>query len=153
NRNGDIVGSYSLTGPDGHGFLLQRGVFFSIDFPGESLTLAQGINRDGDIVGSYEDITGSKNQGNPTEHGFLLRAGVFTTIDFPGAWTQPYRINDNGEIVGRYIANGFFHMFRRIDGNFTAVDDVPWAVQTVPGISHLGGLNSNGDIVGIYSSV
>jgi probable HAF family extracellular repeat protein len=84
----------------------------------------------------------------------MLSAGVFTTINFPGAQqTQPYRINDNGQIVGRYLSNGDYHVFRRIDGNFTAVDDVPWAVQTVPGISHLGGLNSSGDIVGIYSSV
>src|SRR5262249_23563353 len=62
NSRGDIVGWYGT--PDGktrwgrvHGFLLSGGIggeLSSIDYPGATLTLATGINHQGDIVGRYD---------------------------------------------------------------------------------------------------
>ena len=67
----------------GHGFLLDKGVFTTIDHPdavGE--TAATGINNRGQIVGAYIDAEG-------TIHGFLLDDGVFTPIDHPDAASGP----------------------------------------------------------------
>src|SRR5215211_1443545 len=55
-------------------------VFSSIDFPGATLTNAQGVNAGGEIVGFYNDA------GTPSRtHGFLLSGGQYRTIEFPGA--------------------------------------------------------------------
>ena len=56
--------------------LAQTFTFTTFDVPGAVLTIAQGINARGDIVGFYNDA-GLKR------HGFLMRDGVFTTIDNP----------------------------------------------------------------------
>ena len=60
NLRGQMVGNYSI-GSVNHGFLLSRGKFktIDVDFPGASGTFAQGINLDGDVVGSYFDSTGA----------------------------------------------------------------------------------------------
>jgi len=72
--------------------------FTTIDIPGASSTLADGINPQGDIVGTYarNDLTGF--------HGYLLSKGAFTTIDVPGAigFTQAHGINPRGDILGEY---------------------------------------------------
>jgi uncharacterized membrane protein len=72
----------------------------TVDFPGSDGTRAYGINKAGDIVGTYE-------LRDPAvvvhSHGFLLANGHFTTIDFPGGFgTEAYGINAAGEIVGVY---------------------------------------------------
>jgi uncharacterized membrane protein len=60
-----------------------------------ALTIPNGINASGQIVGSYWD--------GSTNHGFLLDQGIYTTIDVPGAYsTSAYGINDSGQIVGSY---------------------------------------------------
>jgi uncharacterized membrane protein len=70
NSRREIVGIYCDIAPcrganlDAHGFLLSRGRFTTIDFPGALVTNAFGINARGEIVGVYEDATGV--------HGFLL---------------------------------------------------------------------------------
>jgi probable HAF family extracellular repeat protein len=59
----------------GHGFLLDKGVFTTIDHPDAvAETGALGINNRGRIVGAYTDAEG-------TIRGFLLDDGVFTPID------------------------------------------------------------------------
>jgi uncharacterized membrane protein len=68
-----------------------------IDFPGASSTGANGINPEGDIVGSYYNGT------SPGSDGFLLSKGALTTIDVPGAFTTVANgINSKGDIVGYY---------------------------------------------------
>ncbi len=64
NAAGAIVGRY--VGADGtlHGFLLDQGVFTTIDPPGSIFTQAIGINNRGQIVGDYQDANG-------VLHGFL----------------------------------------------------------------------------------
>jgi uncharacterized membrane protein len=159
NDGGTIVGDYSLTDPRGnkdvHGFLLQSGNYLSFDFPGAAGTIAQGINANGDIVGFYTDNVGNNTgTGANNRHGFLLHNGAFTAIDFPGAGsTEAWRINNNGEVVGRYLSptDSKWHLYRLNSGSFTAIPDFPGATQTAPGgYSHLGGLNSQGDITSDY---
>src|SRR5690242_17391284 len=69
--------------------------FTNIDVPGVSLTLPNGINTAGQIVGT-----------EPTGHGrgFLYNAGTFSTINVPGSYnTGAYGINGTGQIVGDYL--------------------------------------------------
>ena len=73
-------------------------VFTTIDFPGATLTNAQGINAGGEIVGAYND------SGTPSKtHGFLLSGGQYYSIDFPEARATIARgIGPEGDIVGSY---------------------------------------------------
>jgi uncharacterized membrane protein len=89
-----------------HGFLLDDGVFTTIDAPGATWTGISGINDRGQMIGVYGDTDGKP-------HGFLLNQGVVTTIDVPGATvTIPFGINNRGEIVGGFIdAWGIQHGF------------------------------------------
>ncbi|HEX4802583.1 MAG TPA: hypothetical protein VFV14_03670, partial [Myxococcaceae bacterium] len=110
--------------------------FTTIDFPGASLTSAQGITPSGDIVGSYTSADVS--------HGFLLRGGEFNSIDFPGAsYTAALGINRGGDIVGLYfIGDGGHGFLLSGGGNFTTIN--------FPGASLTSavGINPRGDIVG-----
>ena len=75
--------------------------------PGATLTVAEGINNAGTIVGIYGDDEGF--------HGFVQsRKGDFTTVNVPGASgdTEINSINAQGEIVGFYLdAAGVQHGF------------------------------------------
>jgi hypothetical protein len=67
-------------------------------------------------VGTWADV----NRGK--QHGFVLRGGVLSTIDFPDSnCTGTWKINDSGEIAGRYQTGGDskFHLFLLADGVFT----------------------------------
>jgi len=161
NDGGDIVGDYSLTDARGdknvHGFLLRGGTFLSFDFPGAAGTVAEGIDANDDIVGFYTDNVGNNTgTGANNRHGFLLRSGAFTAIDFPGAGsTEAWRINSNGEVLGRYLSttDSKWHLYRLRSGSFTAIADFPAATQTAPdGYSHVGGLNTQGDVTSDYCS-
>lgn len=154
NRFGDIVGDHQNSGNNGgfgndYGYLLKGGVFTSIVFPNSDTTVPTGINANGDIVGWYIDKTGT--------HGFLLSGGTYSSIDFPGAaaFTEVWKNNDYGEIVGRYKSSndGKYHVFTLVNNTFTSVPDVPGSFETAPGgFSEDGGLNNFGDITGHYCS-
>lgn len=105
-------------------------------------TPATGINNCGQMIG---------RTGN---HGFLLSGGNLTTFDAPGAtnYTNPYGINNSGQIVGNYQSDqpfvGFVHGFLRSpDGSFTTIDP--------PGANGLFtaalGINNSGQIVGSFA--
>jgi probable HAF family extracellular repeat protein len=106
NDRGQIVGNYveangGNTGPNEgrHGFLLSKGIYIQLDFPGAAFTVAQGINNQGEIVGQYfDDLDGSIG------HGFLRsNKGIYTSIDLPNAtFTAAFSINDKGQFVGSY---------------------------------------------------
>jgi len=71
-------------------------VFTTLDVPGATLTNAQGINHQGDVVGTFIDAGG-------LQHGFLRSGSQYRTIDVPGArLTFARGINDAGDIVGTY---------------------------------------------------
>src|SRR5438552_4800352 len=152
NSAGAVVGQYFTTSKRYNGYLLNGDVFTSIEFPGAESTRANGINSAGEIVGSYFDNNNDSTGGSKGSkgHGFLLSGGVYRTIDFPGAdYTDAWRINDNGQIVGRYKSgNGAFHVFLLTiaSGAFTSID-YPGATQTAMGdFTQMGGLNNTGDI-------
>lgn len=100
-----------------------------VSFPGARATIAYGVNRAGDIVGSYRDAASNDM------HGFLRRDGKFTPIDYPGAKSTVARgISPSGDIVGSYslpdtpdVAHGFLLTKQ---GRFTSVN-APGHTSTV----------------------
>jgi probable HAF family extracellular repeat protein len=112
-----------------------QGTYTQIDFPSALLTNANGINRAGQIVGSYSDNAGG--------HGFLLQDGVFTTIDYPGAQSSSaLGINDTGQIVG--TAEPIGYVFDTNRQSFTAIQ-YPGALYTYP-----VAINNAGAIAGYF---
>ncbi len=101
NDRGQIVGNFGDASGITHGFLLSGGNLSTIDFPGALDTTAPfGISANGEIVGFYDDSNG-------VLHGFTLIAGNFSTVDFPGGFnTLAFRVNEAGQIVGRYNLSG-----------------------------------------------
>jgi uncharacterized membrane protein len=150
NRRGDIVGQYALpTAPTArHGYLRTRnGEFASFDPPGSTFTNVLGINDRGDIVGRFCTLAKCRNVGSGDYRGFLLRGVEFTILDFPGASeTDAFKINDRRQIVGVYAAPGKEELFVSRKGKFTALA-LPGGM---PVSADNGGINSHGDIVGLY---
>jgi probable HAF family extracellular repeat protein len=117
NDTGAVVGDYVVNGDvdtDGnanhrHGFLRSSsGVFttFDVPVPGADITIGEGINNAGAIVGVYVDNSGL--------HGFVLNNGVFTyPVDVPNSsGTEINSINANRQIVGFYFdSDGVQHGF------------------------------------------
>jgi probable HAF family extracellular repeat protein len=78
----------------GHGFVHSEGGFAGFDLPAATVTQADAINDDGQIVGAYLDANGAI-------HGFLKVDQSYPTLDFPGAAvTSAWGINNKGQIVG-----------------------------------------------------
>jgi hypothetical protein len=103
-----VVGDY-VAASDGnrHGFLRSsKGDFTTFDVPGAVITIGEGINIPGTIVGLYVAADG-------TVHGFVSNNGVdFTQVDVPNAQeTQIFSINAKSEIVGRFIDSQGQHGF------------------------------------------
>jgi probable HAF family extracellular repeat protein len=117
--------------------VLSDGEFTRIKVPGALLTVAQGINDHGDIVGIFTNDGGRF-------HGFLLSHGRFRTIDVPGVVTSiAWRINNSGEIVG--ITEGTAERgFLLSQGEFVTIA-VPGAAST-----QATGINDKGEIVGAF---
>src|SRR5262249_4742212 len=130
-----VVGSDNEQGARAHGFLLSKGSFSVIDFPGGPVVAtAFGINPAGNIVGLY-------SFDNIVTEGYLLNNGSFTTIIDPsGRTTIPYDVNPAGEIVGS--SSDYLHGFLLSKGSFSTID-VPGALWTIP-----YGIDSAVDIVG-----
>jgi hypothetical protein len=143
NPQGDIVGYYSDSSGNTHGFLLSRGKFTTIDVPtgvGYN-TYLDGINPEGDIVGNYDDSSGGNS--------FLLDRGSFTTFGVPGAsFLNAIGINPEADIVGFYVNNvgGGLHGFLLSKGTYTTID-VP---ATFGSVTATTAINPQGDIVGFY---
>jgi probable HAF family extracellular repeat protein len=136
--------------PTGHGFLLDKGVFTTIDHPDAvAESAALGINNRGQIVGGYVDADG-------TVRSFLLDDGVFTPIEHPDAasgtatGTAVRSINDRGQIVGFYVdAEGAVHGFLLEDGAYTTIDHPDASLESGAGTAAFG-LDNRGQIVGFY---
>jgi uncharacterized membrane protein len=158
NAPGDIVGRYFDASGHSHGYLLDRGVFSSIDapFPGTSDTDARGINNAGVIVGEYDVPTNIPGLGTvPIPNGFMRdAAGNFTQIHVPNSvGTIARGINDSGDVVGWYIVVTnpntsaiAVHAFLLSKGFYTPFD-VPSATATIA-----NGVNEQGEIVGSYTT-
>jgi probable HAF family extracellular repeat protein len=131
------------------GFLLDRGRYVKFDAPGAQLeTAPAGLNNRGKVAGTY--VTAD---ADATYHGFVRdRRGRFTSIDIAGAKaTAVSKINDGGQIVGRYYESAPFRPpdgrprgFLLDHGRLTRID-VPGAVYT-----QAVGINNRGHVVGEY---
>ena len=92
----EIVGEYLDAGNAIHGFLLDNGVFTTIDVPGGASTAATDIDDSGRIVGFSTDP-----HGEPARIPPRPRTAHSVAIDVPdAAATQPFGINNHGQIVG-----------------------------------------------------
>jgi probable HAF family extracellular repeat protein len=139
NDSGSIVGYYTDTASQTHGFLYAEASFTPIDVPGASHTWARGINNSGNIVGYYTDATG-KTQG------FLFSGGHFTLVNYPAAAaTFAQGINNSGSIVGYYTdAANRTYGFLYSGGQFSTINFLGASG------TYAYGINDSGDIVGSY---
>ena len=144
NSTHEIAGQFDDAGGNTHGFVLNKGVFTTIDVPGAVFTIINGINASGRLAGTYS-IAGDPKPN----HAFFWSKGDFTTLDPLGATrSQGGFLNAQGEVVGTYRdefekRHGF--IWRK--GNFTTFN-VP-GDHPVLGTVALG-INDIGQIVGNY---
>ena len=119
NENGLVAGIYQDKKLVFHTFILENGVYTTIDPPGSNSAGGGGgvlhVNPEGTVAGGIftlpTDVVGSCSCSG---HGFLYNAGTWTTFDFTDG-TNPdgtprhaqlttiCGINPQGEVVGIYI--------------------------------------------------
>jgi uncharacterized membrane protein len=107
NNYGVIVGYYFDLSGNIHGFTWDSGTITTIDYGnGYPNTYLAGITDSGVILGGYGSNITINSIEYPWEHGFLYSGGTFSTFDAPFGdvqVTQPFGINNKGEIVGGYV--------------------------------------------------
>ena len=153
NNAGQIVGYYKDSSGIRHGFLLNAGVYSTIDCPSPYTqgSAATGINNLGQIVGRCHT---SASTPYGTTRSFVLDAGALTFLpDFPGSYagasTLAEDINDRGQIVGWYAESCLCnaHGFLLDGGVFTSLNAPGYPMTAAYGINNLG------RIVGVTQSV
>ena len=78
-----------------HGFVLNKGVFTTVDVPGADATSLNGINASGQLHGTYLDSSGF--------HALVAEKGVFKPLDPPGSVRSLGGfINARGAVAGTY---------------------------------------------------
>jgi hypothetical protein len=153
NNQGEIVGTYSIGSENSHGFLLRRGIYTTIDFPGAITTVCRGINNSGLVTGYYIEDTAAGS------HGFLWWRGNFiATFQFfasDGARaTFSGAINDSGQVSAVYSDPKVLGVFfvRNPDGTITVID-LDTLLRPVKDFQRaIFGMNNRGDLVGPWSS-
>lgn len=150
NDAGDIVGMYSLPSAPTvrHGYIRRNGAFTTIDPKGSLFTNALGINDRGVVVGRYCIKAVCRPSGSGDFRGFVYRNGEFGTLDVPGAMeTDAFKINRHGEIVGGFAtSDGEEELFVQRRGRERDIE-----LRSEPPVSlDNGGINSRGEIVGLY---
>jgi probable HAF family extracellular repeat protein len=109
NNSGQIVGQYN-TGSALYGFLYSNSMYTTLKVPssvpaGFPVTEAFGINDAGQIVGMFRNTAATAN------YGFLYDNGSYATLSTPFSPTNTwaYDINNQGQIVGSAINQGFLY--------------------------------------------
>jgi probable HAF family extracellular repeat protein len=128
------------------GFVLSDGRYTAFEAAGSRVEIfPSGINDRGEVTGEHIRSDG--------ESGFVRNErGRITTFDVPGArGTEAVKINDRGQIVGRYSEDTPFvddsaraRGYVRQRSAITRID-VPGATATLP-----AGINDRGHVVGHY---
>lgn len=145
NAGGDIVGLYVDPAFRGHGYLLRRGEFTTIDYPGSAFTDARGISPDGEIVGTY------RLPGEPTNrvHGYLLtKHGEFVKMDSPGHInTIAQRVLPDGTVLGCRHDNDTMGSMKGImigkEGYSEITEFASMHNGATPDVRHIVGLYTN----------
>jgi hypothetical protein len=152
NDNGVVAGDYADAAGFSHAFVRKPdSSLYSLPdvVANPVLFYAFDVNNAGDsVVGVWTDDASFSTWQAYTYTGFEedFSGGTFETYRYPDARrTQFNRINDKGQILGRFqdaagVNHGLF-----IDGDQAIVIDVPGAEST-----NTFGLNNLGDIVGYY---
>ncbi|HZC81667.1 MAG TPA: hypothetical protein VE222_08100 [Nitrospiraceae bacterium] len=98
NDKGSISGIFIDNAGKTHGFLIAKGEFIVLDFPGAISTSAFGLNNEDDVVGDFMDAAGRT-------HGFIFDDREFQQVDDPqGVGTTIINgINNRGDIVGFFV--------------------------------------------------
>lgn len=131
--------------------------FTTIDYPGAGVTVANGVNQNGEIVGSYRMALPTGGLG-PTR-GFLLSNGQPSTIYVPNsAATLCYGINNAGDIVGVYIAAGVNYGFRLKAGSanfetirYTETDPTTGTTTFAARFTDSWGIDEEGNVTGGFN--
>jgi hypothetical protein len=120
--------------------------------PGSTATIAQAINRSGQVAGYYLDASG-------IDYGFLRNPdGTILTFAAPGSGTGTFdgtyvrAMNDLGQIAGYTILNsGAYHAFvRDRAGNFTVFNAPNAGTCAYTGTQAIS-INASGTIAGYYT--
>jgi uncharacterized membrane protein len=147
NDQGDIVGWYTIgtstTGTPPHGYLLHGGTFKSIDYPGNTFgTTAVGINKNGVIVGNFDN-----------SQGYVYQNGTFTLLNAP---------QQAGELIDT-VLNGISNLGMVVGAVFTGDDwrgfwtpsngsDFDYLLPLFSRDNQAYGVNGRGDVVGCQNS-
>jgi hypothetical protein len=108
---GDITGIYRTADGRFHGYILSKDGFQTIDVPGavNTGTATGGVwmTASGELAGYYQPQEAPPGQNR----GWVrLRDATFQTYLYPGSVdTCFFNINERGDLVGRYIADGVQH--------------------------------------------
>jgi uncharacterized membrane protein len=142
------MGTYGDGGRN-HAFVMIKRILTTLDPPDDRNSQGGFINAQGEAVGTYRDATQKR-------HGFIWRKGIFTntSINVPGDHplfgTVAQGINDIGEVVGNFVADGgdnfHRHGFLRSSKGDYSTFDVPGRTFTSP-----SGINNSGQIAGFYA--
>jgi len=147
NAGGEVVGWYTDTAGNTHGFVMSGGEYRSVDYPGAKSTQLRGIGPSGDVVGAYQR---QNESGAVPIHGFLLtRHGDFYPIDFPGHQnTIAQRVLPNGTILGCYHDTDTMGTMHGMAVSRRGFDAIPDATTMHNGATPDGGL-----IVGLFTDM
>ena len=137
NNKGDVVGYYQDSMGRIHGFILSKGSYTTLDYPGAiGGTFAAGINDAGVVVGSYDN--------GQIVAGFVYANGTFAQLRYHKSATFPASINKAGDIVGSYSVNNTYRGFEWSNGKFKTFAP-PHSTGTFP-----AGINTAGSISGTF---
>ena len=115
--------------------------FTSIDYPGGFGTSVRGINNHGQMVGAYIDQDGNA-------HALLIQKGKFIPLapdTAIGLYSEAYKINVRGDIVGRFCDDVACHGFLLSNKGVLTILDFPGATFT-----YGFGINESGTVVGVW---
>ena len=143
NNSRTVVGDYTTSDGENHGFFLSGDTFTEYDVPGAVNTAVLGINDPGDFTGTFDP-------GSGILQGFVSRGRTITSFSVPGAvQTDAFQINNSKKLtVGYYVdSSGILHgYYRDKDGALYFPIDPPGSTATV-----LFGDNIRNWVVGRYA--
>ena len=102
NVEGVVVGTYLDSAGTSHGFILDRGAYTTVNYPGASGSGLSSINDLGELSGFY--CSDAACDTSATFHSFVRnRNGAFTTFDPPGATgSETSVVSLVGVVAGSY---------------------------------------------------